>query len=612
MGAVNRNVLYGLLAAAALFVGMLAYVLLSGGSGGFRDSRREPEAPEQSVTRGPRARNVTDSSQEGPGPEKRGFAIVGTVREERGAPIFGAALSAQGARAVTDRQGRYELVVPTAIVVLDCWADGFLPVVGRRLIVEGSGPVRVDFDLRPAAVLSGRVLDENGRPVRRARVYVISPDRALLEETHIGNLVSTDKQGRFRFPGVAAGTWDLGVRARDHLPALVKNVVVPVIGTVEQEVQLRRGRTISVEVRNATSGTRLLVADSRLRGKLLPPGGLAVLVDAAVGRQYADFPVVSGMVVIGKGRWVSGVAGASRGAVDAHAVDSLRIPARELDSTAEKILLVLGISAEIEIRVHDESTREALDPKIFLDDRKEALLFVGGAATVPADDKPHVLHFRLDGYEDSKLDLPAHRKGWPEVFEVTMRRRPDGETGRFTLEFETEFDGRVALVGRDADGRWAWQKHLDLAKSSTREVKGVPFGEYTVSVLATGMIPVVLPRVVVAKGINDRHRVTLYAGGGIEMKVVDEQGQALDKVGLLLKDGQGNRIDIHIMTRLSDRRAFVSINSLPVAATVRADSGLAPGSYALTAWRDGYLPSTEEFTIVGRGVAKVTVTLSKR
>ena len=611
MGAVNRNVLFGLLAAAALFVGMLAYVLLSGDSGGFRDSRREPEAPEQSVTRGPRARNVTDSSQEGSGPEKRGFAIVGTVREERGAPIFGAALSMQGARAITDREGRYELVVPTAIVVLDCWAEGFLPVVGRRLIVEGSGPVRIDFDLKPAAVLSGRVLDENGRPVRGARVYVISPDRALLEEIHIGNLVSTDKQGHFRFPGVAAGTWDLGVRARGHLPALARNVVVPVIGTVERDVQLRRGRAISVEVRNATSGTTLLVADSRLRGKLLPPGGLQVLVDAAVGRQYADFPVVSGMVVVGTG-WVSQVTGASRGAVDAHAADSLRIPARELDSMAEKILLVLGISAEIEIRVQDESTREALDPKIFLDDRKEALLFVGGAATVPADDKPHVLRFRLDGYEDSKLDLPANRKGWPEVFEVTMRRRPDGETGRFTLEFDTEFDGRVALVGRDADGRWAWQKHLDLAKSSTREVKGVPFGEYTVSVLATGMIPVVLPRVVVAKGINDRHRVSLHAGGGIEMRVVDEQGQALDKVGLLLKDHLGNRIDVHIMTRLSDRRAFVSINSLPVAATVRADSGLAPGIYTLTGWRDGYLPATEEFTIVGRDVAKVTVTLSKR
>ena len=196
---------------------------------------------------------------------------------------------------------------------------------------------------------------------------------------------------------------------------------------------------------------------------------------------------------------------------------------------------------------------------------------------------------------------------------VTMRPATDVEVGGFTLEFEKPITKRVALIGRGPDGRARWTKHLQKATpADVWAVTGVPFGEYQVSVMATGQVPVIIPRVVIAKGLNERHRIRLIEGGGIEMKVTDSAGKLLDKVRFILKDAAGSQIDVHVMMYLSDRRAFVSVNSLPLAATARADSGLAPGAYSLTAYRSGYEPATEEFVVRGREVAKVTIVLPTR
>ena len=602
----NKAVLFGVLAAATLFVGLLAYVLV-GDMGGRHGSRSKGEERHEEIEKGlPAEAHNPDGTRDTPNTKAARFRLFGTVREQRGTAIFGAAIVVGSRRMISDKQGNYEIGVDEPLVTLNCWADGFLPLVNKRFIIEGDEG-KLDIDLMPAASLRGRVTDSEGKPVKGARVYVIAPSRALLEVTNASNTARTDKEGRFRFPGVPPGTWDLGVRDGGHLPALLHDVKIPGSGIVEKDVVVAPGRHVLVKFQNAPDpfpDHSIVIADSRLRGKLLPPGGLGILADALVGREYVDFPVVLGTLL---GHYAVGL-----GPADVFVQVEGMLPAKALDTTTKEVVITLVKATETEIRVFDESTREALEPKIFLDDSKDAVSFVGGAATVPADGEPHVLHFKLGGYDDARLDLPIDQKTWPEFFEVTMRPLADSEKGQFTIEFEGKFTGRFALVGRDPDGRWVWQKHLDYATGEKREVNGIAFGEYSVSVLATGMIPVVIPRVVVAKGLNDRHRVLLSEGGGVEMKVTDSAGKLLDKVGLLLKDGNGNRVDVHIMTHLSDKRAFVSVNALPMAAVARADSGLAPGVYTLTVWRAGYEPATEEFTVVGRDVSKVTISLEKK
>ena len=142
-------------------------------------------------------------------------------------------------------------------------------------------------------------------------------------------------------------------------------------------------------------------------------------------------------------------------------------------------------------------------------------------------------------------------------------------------------------------------------------VEDVPVGEYAVSVLATGKVPAFLPRVVVARGLKDTYRITLTEGGGLALKVTDAEGQLLDQVHLLLKDQANNQIDVHVLSHVSEGRAFLSVNYLPSAASARADSGLAPGFYEIAVYREGYEVGRKGFQVQGTDVAEVEIALPK-
>ncbi|MHC4957615.1 MAG: carboxypeptidase regulatory-like domain-containing protein [Planctomycetota bacterium] len=592
-----------LLAVAAVFTGGMAFMVLKDSSGG-RGRREQAPVRRETVERDRPAEATPEPEAE----RRREERVFGQVADTSGRGVAGATIQLADKTVRSAADGTYEVGISGYRALFTVFANGYLPVVARDFIGEGRGPWKLDFELTPAARLHGRILAPNGAPLGNANVYLVRPDRGLVEGA--AGLVATVVFGNgYNFAGVPAGTYDLGVRVQGYLPELVRDVVIPEAGTVEKDVTMRAGRTVRVTVRNATAATHVLVSDARLRERLLPPGGRDVLMNALVGREYVDFPVAG--VYLGDDHsfdW----SGLPAGPVDFRITDPHRMRVDLRDVTDDKVTVTLTEAAGIDVRVTDEATREGLEPTLFLDDAEAPLAWSGGATTVPVDGRPHVLHLRLDGYEEGRIEIPAAKAAWPGVFEATMRKLTDDKTGRFTLEFDGEFEGRVAVVGRDTDGRWAWQKHLDFGKEPRRAVTGIPFGEYRVSVLATGKIPVVLPRVVVARNLDDHHRVTLTTGGGLEMRVTDRNDKLLEKVGILLRDPDGNQIDIHIMTYLSDRRAFVSVNSLPVAATARADSGLAPGVYTLTAWCAGYEPATQEFVVRGEEVAKVAISLTSR
>jgi len=607
---VNRALLVFLLAAAVVGTGLLARSMLGAGGAG-RQTREERERADVLPPRDPPAKPVPEDPARG-APEDRGFEVIGEVRDTGGHKLGGATVRADQAETRTSDRGVYTLQMPLPMMTFTVWADGYLPAI-ERFICEGDrGPWRRDFVLEPAAMVEGGVVDPAGVPVARAQVYLISREHDLLDRTHVGNLAITDAQGRFRFPGVAAGTMDLGVRADGFLPAIVLDVEVPVSGRVERRVRLERGRTIEVAVRNGTEATLVFAADSRLRGELLPPGGITALADALVGRRLVSLPVVTGrdkLVGVGPGR------------ADVEARDPDRITedglGRLFDTANAQLQLTLVGKARVKVQAVDVFSRKGLVPVIHRmsgePPHRVPVRFEDPFATVPVDTRAHTLHFDVEGYESASLPLPPRREDWPETFLVEMHPLADGETGAFHIILDPKFAGRVALIGRNAEGRRVWAKHLEeLTRTERWTVSEVPFGEYVVTVLATGKIPVVLPRVVVAQGLHERHRVRLDAGGGLQMKVTDKDGKLLEKVHVLLKDGADTRIDIHVMTHVSEDRAFLSINYLPSAATASADSGLAPGTYTLTAYKDGYEPATREFTINGAEVAAVDLTLVRR
>jgi len=613
----------GVVALAVLFLGDVAEE---------RRGDREAAVPEQPEV--PVAEPVTPG-EEKPGtprlaPGGRRYEVTGHVRDPEGRPIAGAFVC----DARSDAEGRYVLRTREPSFAFDVWAAGYLPLVGTvngrsngslDFVCAGDGPWTRDFVLEPAASVIGRVTDGSGVPVSGATVYLVSPEHQILDRRTVGNVTSTGTDGMFVFPGHEAGTFDLGVRARGFLPRVVTGVAIPERGTVSRDVVLERGRDVSVRIEPDTDAL-VLASDSRLRGTLLPPGGLPALAGALVGRSLAEYPVVQA----GREGTRFVLAGVGPGPADVEARpydESLVVEegrGRLLDTTSPELTLRLVPAVRIDVHVRDAVTGARLEPAVVRRTRGAKRPFPVERAVeriwVPLDERTHTLHFTLDGYEPARLELPDLRTGtargevYPQPFDVAMQPVADGETGAFFVEFEPPLEGgRVALVGRDAEGRAVWQKQLDRKDEKGRWlVERVPVGEYAVSVLATGMVPVTLPRVVVTRSFKDTHRVRLEKGGGLEFKVEDADGELLDEVHVLLEDASEKQIDVHVFTQISGGRAFVSINYLPSAATARADSGLAPGTYTFAAYKEGYELATAAFSIASTETAKVTLTLTKK
>ena len=234
-------------------------------------------------------------------------------------------------------------------------------------------------------------------------------------------------------------------------------------------------------------------------------------------------------------------------------------------------------------------------------------------ATVPLDSARRKLVFSAEGYQPAEATVPV--EDLEEPFEVELIPVAEGETGSFLLLIEPELKplSRIALVGRDAEGEQKWVKHVSRSDSEGRwRVEGVPVGTYDVSVLATKRVPGLLERVVVSRPLEQTHRVVLSEGAGMTLRVTDPEGELLDQVHIWLKDVDGRRIDLHILSEVSEGRGFVSVNYLPSAAAASSDSGLAPGVYTITAYREGYEYGTEEFLVRDGEENPVTVTLRPR
>jgi hypothetical protein len=656
-----------LLLFALLATGLVAWLLLSeSGPSSRSERRRGAEAPEQALPAAPDAERAPGAATKAPPAASRAFPLLGYVRDTGGAPIPGAAVraafSGKFVTDLTDKNGAYAIEVATPICTFDVWAPGYLPLVGTvdgrsngelDFVFDGDGPWRKDFTLKPAASLEGHVYDDTGQPVRGARVYVIPADYALLDRQTVANVVTSDATGAFSLPGLPAGVTDVGARATGFLPALVKDVAIAERGTAQQDLRLERGREVKVTVLNdaarvelpgeefvTAQPTRVIAADSRLKSMLLPPGGADVLADGLVGRAFAGLPVLWATYGPDSKYELRGV---GPGPADVAARLGPGSPAiiepglgEKLDTTESEVTLTLVPGILIYVNVRDAVTGNPLDPTVTRrTSGVDGELPVDAASSasrswkghppdqnslknllrVPADDRRHTLVFRLDGYQDARLDLPdlSGLTGGPEpTFDVAMSPAATGETGSFYVVFDPPLNGRIALIGRDSTGMQRWVKHIEAAdKEGKWAVEDVPVGEYAVSVLATGMVPAFLPRVVIARELKDTYRITLTQGGGLSLKVTDAAGQLLDQVHLLLKDQAGNQIDVHVLSQVSEGSAFLSINYLPSAATAKADSGLAPGSYEIAVYREGYEVGRKSFQVQGTDVADVEIALQK-
>jgi protocatechuate 3,4-dioxygenase beta subunit len=132
------------------------------------------------------------------GADGRGAAGIGVVAEPRG--------STGGANARTGEDGsfRIEGLVPGNYdLTASTWREGSVRAYGAAIVVDRD--VRVELTLPVAAAIEGRVVDEAGAPVARARVAAVMGETTDARDLRRSSLAFSDETGRFAFPGIDPG-----------------------------------------------------------------------------------------------------------------------------------------------------------------------------------------------------------------------------------------------------------------------------------------------------------------------------------------------------------------------------------------------------------------------
>lgn len=162
-----------------------------------------------------------------------GAAVVVTVVDEAARPIPGAEVRgselAERAAATTDARGEARLKpVHPGYVAVSATAPGHAPGGGFTTIGSPGAVGRLTITLREGFPVSGRVVDEAGEAIAKARVALAGAWWSS-EDDQGGSptAVLTDDKGQFTIPAVATGTHRLTAVDGAHAPA--SSAPVPVI-----------------------------------------------------------------------------------------------------------------------------------------------------------------------------------------------------------------------------------------------------------------------------------------------------------------------------------------------------------------------------------------------
>jgi len=198
-----------------------------------------------------------------------GLVEVVVTASGDGAAVKGAEVELRSTltwKATTNDQGIATLRgVGAAWAPLVARANGFAPAA-MMLSTSGSpaAPSRVSLSLAKGAALSGKVIDDAGKPVGGARVVATAASEPFPVVDARRDGVETSADGRFSLPTIAAGTWRLTATHGTYAP--VTSAPITVDGANAKtgvELVLAEGATIKGVVQDS-SGAPVAAADVRV------------------------------------------------------------------------------------------------------------------------------------------------------------------------------------------------------------------------------------------------------------------------------------------------------------------------------------------------------------
>ncbi len=173
-----------------------------------------------------------------------------------------------------DGSFRFEGVAPGEYVITggnSLWGRSaeseYGTAVAEVTVVDGEVREGLELHVERAAIITGTVLDPDGRPVSGASIFVRNESGALLEQW---SMVVTDGAGRFRRTGLNSGTWTVSARRGRTASAESRPIRLSAGGKAHVQLELELS-------------TMLVILTEDENGN---PVGASLSVTDAAGREY--------------------------------------------------------------------------------------------------------------------------------------------------------------------------------------------------------------------------------------------------------------------------------------------------------------------------------------
>lgn len=486
-----------------------------------------------------------------------GAAIDVVVTDENNKPISNAAVSLSELNArktSTDKDGKATLrAVPAGWVSVEASAEGFAPNGRYASVAVSKEPTQIAIALKKGVMVSGRVVDEAGKPIKDARITPRAP-RAWGGYSSWQNVVSDDK-GQWKVPALSAGTYTFAANDGDHAPAESKPWTIGTRPTENVDIVMKTGGVMRGTVVSLDS-------------KFVPYATVRIAKTEAGNQEF--FGALRQTVADDKG--VFFLKGLPR--------EKLQIRA-ESDAAASKLVAVdlvavgqvsdikvlLDVTGTIAGIVVDELGQPVAEAAVnatvdFMGGGDISAAALSGFSTATTDGGGG---FTIRGLPDGKYKVWAQRpgSGGEEWGQNGVQAKTGDKSVRVVLAAPGSITGKIIIEGGKAP-KFAmvsegWSPAVPT-RDGTFELKNINPGKHDISLRGSEFAQFIKHDVTVEPGkVTDVGTITVPRGRKIMGKVVDGKGRPVEgarvKLALMLIDSGSDDASAQAMEEQSGVRS---------------------------------------------------------
>ncbi len=455
--------------------------------------------------------------------------VQGKVVDPKGAPVAGALVWSDGAPATpcvkSGADGAFQIRVPASGEVrLRAVAAGYFVTEPQAPSPPGSKGAPFALRLEAAGSITGRVVDEAGRPVPRARVQTL-PGSPTGE-----GAVWSRADGRFRLSALSPGRrYQLAVNQDGFAPASVAADALPAgRPPMPARIVLARGATMLGKVQDPEGkpvpGAELTLAF--YQEAMISPGlswkgtSLVKAVSDATGSFAISHLAIGWFDLQVKGKGFA----------------ALSVPRIKVADRAARIdlgTLTLERGAVIEGRATDPSGAPLPEAQVTLSPAPDPLaqgLSVSGASSGTRTDSEGRFRFE-DLRRGARFDLRVEYPGF-QLATISAVEAPTPEPLRIELNAELNTGRTVAGRVKSPEGEpvpQAWVIVNSASGSTDKDgrfrLAGVPPGAAELTVYAEGYPRVIRDLQIPEESDVEGLEIALHQGSVLELQVLDSRRQ---------------------------------------------------------------------------------------